>query len=202
MPRSGPDFVDFYQILQVSPDCSPRELEVAYHLLAKRYHPDTPATADVDRFSEAIAAYRMLRDPDAREAYDQQYFPEKTQNTDRPQFEPEEALDERTAVADAEMHARILLHLYRKRRERSSDPGVIQWLLQEALGCSEDAFDFYVWYLKSKGFVEVTEHSGLAITIAGVDEVIAQSRATRAERLLLTLSDPPAAESPDEHAPD
>ena len=51
--------------------------------------------------------------------------------------------------------------------------------------CSDESFEFHVWYLKSKGYLEITEQSELAITIDGVDHVIAMSR-TIEERKLLT----------------
>lgn len=180
------EFIDYYSVLEVAPGCSEKGLELAYHELAKRYHPDNRQTADVDKFSEILAAYRVLRDPVRRSDYDQRYFPGHSGTSSASNLRFDEALDEQTAVNDAEMHGRILLHLYKRRRQRPMDAGVIQWLLQETLGCSEDEIDFHIWYLRSKGFVEVTESSGLAITIAGVDEVIAQSRKGQAEKLLLT----------------
>jgi curved DNA-binding protein len=190
MPRSAPEFIDFYQVLHVDPGCTPRELEVAFHLLAKRFHPDSPDTTDVDRFDEVTTAYRVLRDPAARKEYDDRFFPDKEELVGTAARDDADALDERTAVSDAEMHSRILLALYRRRRSHPTDASVGQWHLQQAIGCSPDSFDFHAWYLKSKGYVEVAEDSGLVITIDGVDEVISQSRAHRAERLLLTLADP------------
>ena len=180
------EFVDYYSLLEVGPGCSAKGLELAYHELAKRYHPDNRETADVDKFSEILGAYRVLRDPVTRAEYDQRHFPHQSTPSASANLRFEEALDEKTAVHDAEMHARILLHLYRRRREKPTDAGVIQWLLQESLGCSEDEIEFHVWYLRAKGFIEITEGSALAITIAGVDEVIANSRTSEAERLLLT----------------
>ena len=56
-------FVDYYRILQVSPNCDSKILEAAYRHLAKIYHPDHPETADVARFKEVVEAYRMLRNP-------------------------------------------------------------------------------------------------------------------------------------------
>ncbi|WP_120716275.1 J domain-containing protein [Tsuneonella amylolytica] len=190
MPRSVPEFIDFYEVLHVDPGCSQRELEVAFHLLAKRFHPDSPDTTDIDRFDEVTAAYRVLRDPVARKEYDDRFFPNRQETITNGRCDDADALDERTAVSDAEMHSRILLALYKRRRAHPTDASVGQWHLQQAIGCSPDSFDFHMWYLKSKGFVEVAEDSGFVITIGGVDEVISQSRAHRAERLLLTLADP------------
>lgn len=189
----GQEFVDHYRRLGVDPACSDRELEQAYHALAKRYHPDNRATFDLEKFTEVLEAYRELKDPVTRADYDARYFPEKGQQDPHLVFPPDDSLDERTALHDGEMHARILMHLYRRRRDNPNDAGVIQWLLEESLGCEPDEIEFHVWYLKAKGFIEVDSNSGLAITIAGVDEVISTSRQHRAEKLMLTST--PAAEN-------
>ena len=44
--ENGHDFVDYYDLLQVNPDCDARILELAYRHFAKMYHPDHPETAD------------------------------------------------------------------------------------------------------------------------------------------------------------
>lgn len=75
--------------------------------------------------------------------------------------------------------------LYRKRREQAQDAGVGQYFIHEMLGCSEEIFDFHLWYLKEKGFIMATDQGTLAITIEGVDHVIAMSRTTMREKLLL-----------------
>ena len=54
--------------------------------------------------------------------------------------------------------------------------------------CSDENFEFYIWYLKAKNFIEITEQGTLEITIQGVDHVISTSRATKAEKLLITQS--------------
>ncbi len=176
---------DFYSVLKVNPDCDARILELAYHYFAKMYHPDNAETANSEKFNEVIEAYRALRDPERRAEYDRQHgitgadaaFPFQMPN------DGDTALDEKVALSDAETHARILLYLYKRRRERASDAGVIGWYVQDMLGCSEEHFEFHVWYLKSKGFIEVTEQGTIAATIAGVDHVIATSRAAAAEPL-------------------
>ena len=35
--EEGREFIDYYGLLEVSPDCSDKALELAYHDLAKRY---------------------------------------------------------------------------------------------------------------------------------------------------------------------
>jgi curved DNA-binding protein len=51
MPNSGKaTFVDYYDVLQVNPQCDAKMLESAYHYLAKLYHPDHSGTADTTRY--------------------------------------------------------------------------------------------------------------------------------------------------------
>lgn len=56
--RQLPVLKDWYEVLQVQPDCTFDELKKAYHSLAKKYHPDRlPGN---DRMMQAInAAYEI-----------------------------------------------------------------------------------------------------------------------------------------------
>lgn len=186
--EDGQPFVDLYGILQVHPQCDARTLEAAYRLLAKMYHPDHPETANIDRFSEVVAAYRTLRNAEGRTRYDAQY----SLHTGF-LFEPAEAAnqDERAAISDADAHARTLMYLYKRRRESARDPGAGHYALQQMLNCSDENFEFHMWYLKEKGFIEVTEQGTLAITIVGVDHVISLSRTTAQEKLRIAQSREP-----------
>ena len=54
------------------------------------------------------------------------------------------------------------------------------------LDCGEEEFEFHVWYLESKGYLQKTEQGTLAVTIDGVDHVIANSRTISEKKLFLT----------------
>lgn len=175
------DFIDYYDILQVQWNCDATVLEGAYRHLAKMYHPDHPDTADVGRFSAVIDAYRKLRHPEDRARYDAVYAEKMHERGHGDPF-AQVGADQKTAVSDAVVHEKILMALYKRRRESALDPGVPAFVLQEMLGCSDEHFEFHVWYLKSKDLLERTEQGTYAITIQGVDHVIALSRATVAEK--------------------
>lgn len=181
-------FVDYYIILQVDPTCSPKELEAAYRHLAKTYHPDHIDTADVTKFNQVIEAYRTLRNPDQRAEYDLVYAANKKDNWFKFTAGNSLDVDEKSVIDDAEAHARILVFLYKKRRENARSAGIAGFYVQQMLDCSEEIIDFHLWYLKEKGFIEITEQGALAITIQGIDHVIATSRNTQAEKLLITQS--------------
>jgi diguanylate cyclase (GGDEF)-like protein len=67
---------DYYKILQVHYNAEPEIIESAYKKLAKKYHPDinsnsTHATNIMQKINEA---YQVLKDPQKREIYDEQFF--------------------------------------------------------------------------------------------------------------------------------
>lgn len=178
-------FVDFYNVLGVDPNCDARELENAYHSLAKKYHPDHAEFGDVAKLTEVIESYKALKTPEKRAAYDLRYARETGflfSSADA------ELADERSAISDADAHTKILLFLYKRRREHAQDAGVGRYFVHELLNCSDELFEFHLWYLKEKGFIETTEQGTLAITIEGVDHVISMSRTTLKEKLLLASS--------------
>lgn len=63
--------VDLYAELSVSPEASPATIKAAHRKLSKRHHPDVKKTGDIDRFRAIDTAYKVLRDPKKRAAYDE-----------------------------------------------------------------------------------------------------------------------------------
>lgn len=182
----SPDEPDFYSILGVLPDCDPKQLELAYKALAKQYHPDHSETADLGRFKEITAAYRVLRDPLKRLEYD---------DANGYLFRPASAttaqiggLDQATVANDALVHETILMHLYNLRRQSPDAIGAGEWQLLDLIGCSQKNLEFHTWYLKEKGFIRVTEDGTWAITIAGVDHTIETMRSRQDTIRLITQS--------------
>ncbi len=178
-------FVDYYRVLEVSPDCDAKSLEVAYRHLAKLYHPDHPETANTDNFTNVIEAYRVLRSLEGRLEYDEIYARETGYIFS---VVDSSVGEEGEALTDAESHSRILMRLYKRRREFPREPGLGHHTLMEFINCSDENFDFHIWYLREKGFVGVTEDGTFAITIEGVDHVISTTRTAAAERLRLSQS--------------
>lgn len=179
-------FVDFYGTLGVSPDCTARTLEKAYHALAKKYHPDNFENADIARFTQVVEAFKALRDPQNRAEYDLVYANATGYSFDHAS---ESSVGDQFALSDADAHAKILTFLYKKRREQALDAGIGRYFVREMLNCSEELFDFHLWYLKEKGYIVTTEQGTIAITIEGVDRVISMSRTTMREKLRLEQFD-------------
>ncbi len=63
---------DYYQLLDVTPEASAKELKAAYYRRALRYHPDRNAgdPAAEERFKLVAEAYRTLGVPERRREYD------------------------------------------------------------------------------------------------------------------------------------
>jgi curved DNA-binding protein len=62
---------DFYEVLGVSRDASPDEIQRAYRKLARAYHPDVNKDPEAEeRFKDVSEAYDVLSDPENRKRYD------------------------------------------------------------------------------------------------------------------------------------
>lgn len=187
--QDGAAFVDLYAVLQVSRSSDRKTLEAAYRRLAKMYHPDHTEGADSAKLTELLSAYKTLRDPRRRAEYDAVYS-ERYGEEPNPYATAQTEAHDSDALHDADDQAKILMFLYKKRREDSQNAGVVGFYLQELLNCSYEEFEFHKWYLKEKGYVAVTEQGTLAITIEGVDYVISTARTERAAKLLISQSRP------------
>lgn len=65
------DANDYYQIMGVTRDASPKDIKAAYRRLARKYHPDLNKASDAEaKFKQVGEAYEVLKDPKKREEYD------------------------------------------------------------------------------------------------------------------------------------
>src|SRR6202030_4023260 len=71
MPDS--DFVDYYELLQISPNAELETINRVYKMLATRYHPDNTETGDLSRFLLLNQAYETLSDHQLRSSYNALY---------------------------------------------------------------------------------------------------------------------------------
>jgi curved DNA-binding protein CbpA len=62
--------MDYYTILGVPRDADEAAIRNAFHLLVRRYHPDSGAGSNSEKFREVVAAYETLGDPVRRRGYD------------------------------------------------------------------------------------------------------------------------------------
>lgn len=158
--------IDYYEILQISPNAEPDTIHRVYRLLAQRFHPDNHETGEAARFRQITEAYHVLSDPELRAKFDvghQQVRQERMRivtngasaHTD---FEMEQLV--RLTVLEA---------LYTQRRVNPGNPGIFDLDLESLTGQSRDHLEFTFWYLMSKNLIKRGDSSRLIITADGVD---------------------------------
>lgn len=163
---SDRDYVDFYEVLQVSSSAEPETIHRVYRLLAQRWHPDNRDTGDVSKFRAVHAAYTVLSDPEKRAQFDVQHELHRQSRWRMASIAPRSADDFEMERA---IRLTVLEILYMQRLTESNAPGVFLLELEQLLGAAREHVEFTLWYLQQKQLVQRTENSRLAITAAGVD---------------------------------
>ena len=160
-------FVDYYELMQISPNAEIETIQRVYRMLAARYHPDYPETADADRFMLLNEAYGVLSDPDARASYDLTYQTGRTS--------PMEIfnLKEFAIGISGENHRRmgLLCLLYNRRRTDPDKPVMSLLEFEKVMSFPREHLIFTIWYLQSKGMLKQGEQSDFAISAEGVDYI-------------------------------
>jgi curved DNA-binding protein len=70
---SANEFVDFYDLLQLSSIADTVTIERIFRHLAKKLHPDQSDQTNNDQFIKIVEAYEALSDPETRAGYDARY---------------------------------------------------------------------------------------------------------------------------------
>ena len=161
------DFVDHYELLQLSPNADTETIEHMFRHHAKRSHPDTNEYPDNDRFYKVVEAHRTLTDPEARAAYDLKY-----QDYWNRKWKLASEASNRSAFGDDQLaRERLLSLLYVQRRRSMDNPGLGEHEAARLLGIPSELVEFHLWYLRNKEWVERLDTGQLAITASGVDQV-------------------------------
>ena len=158
-------FIDYYEILEISPNANSGTIDRMFRYFAQRFHPDNQDTGDLLRFTQIVEAHNTLKDPIKRAQYDIRH---KNHSGIRWKL-VEEASDAKGIGRDVDIQDKLLSMLYVKRRQNTSDPGIGNLELERLLGCPAEYLGFHLWYLKEKGWIVRTENGMLAITVEGVD---------------------------------
>jgi curved DNA-binding protein len=70
---SANEFVDFYDLLQLSSIADTETIERTFQHLAKKLHSDQSDQTNNDQFIKIVEAYEVLSDPETRARYDARY---------------------------------------------------------------------------------------------------------------------------------
>jgi len=178
-------FIDYYELLEISPNANSGTIERMFRYFAQRYHPDNQDTGDRDRFDLIAEAYATLRDSVKRAQYD-------IQRRDHSNFNgklAKEASDSKGIDGDVYIQTKLLSILYARRRQNIREPGVGNQELERLLGCPAEHLEFHIWYLKEKAWIGKTESGTLAITVEGVDHVSSEHHRKTSNKLLTDQSD-------------
>lgn len=173
-------FVDYYDLLGISPQADLGLINLAYRYRVKAAHPDSPETGDAGLFALIVQAYQTLKNPEKRAEYDRLYASQGRRT--------QQGLSDESAcevASDVDIQQRLLGILYEKRRADTRNPAMGDMRLLEQLQCSQSHLDFLIWYLKEKGLIRVVETGGVAITVDGVDQIVGQHM-RKIEQLQLT----------------
>jgi curved DNA-binding protein CbpA len=186
-------FTDYYDVLQLSPNADTDTIQRVFRHLAKKYHPDAPNGGNPDLFRKILKAHEILMSPEKRAAYDiihQEYWERKLRLV-------REAGNGRISRDNREIRDRILTLLYTQRRTSTRQPGLGEMELARLLRAPIEFFEFDLWYLRSKGFVERLDSGMLAISADGVDHVERDGMHLSEDRLLESYDGP--AEDPEKN---
>ncbi|MEW6182970.1 MAG: DnaJ domain-containing protein [Bacillota bacterium] len=99
--------IDYYEILQVSPNASREVIEAAYKRLARIYHPDLGG--DSEKMKLINEAYDILGDPQNRAAYDLSFTTDNNINENNTEVNTNETDD--TETSQPTVFANIILKI-------------------------------------------------------------------------------------------
>ncbi|MCS7023363.1 MAG: DnaJ domain-containing protein [Bryobacteraceae bacterium] len=179
---SATDFVDYYELLQISPNAEAETIQRVFRMLAQRYHPDNKETGNEPIFQQLLKAYHVLSDPARRAAYDVQH---------RSQTRLTWQIFDQTTASSGRGHEQrkrqgILGLLYQKRQHSPTQPGLNVREMEDLLNTPKEHLEFALWYLKESGDIKVADNGRYVITVKGVD-------------VYEQLSAPPPADLPETH---
>ena len=157
------EFVDYYEVLEVSRNANMETVERVFRYMARKFHPDVSREND-EKFKQLVEAFEILRDPARRAQYDKEWEQDKAIS--------KELIDGANSASDDVLEReRILSVFYAQRRRDMRNPGVSMGKISELTNCPNEVLEFHFWYLKGKGWVDRLESGQMAITVEGVDRI-------------------------------
>jgi len=175
-----PEVLDCYETMQLSSNADFETVERVYRMLAQRYHPDNTFTGNAELFLKVSEAYKVLKDPERRAAYDSRYHATKKLQW--------KIFDQSSAASGREAEKRkrqgILGLLYAKTLDNPENGAVSLLALEELLGCPREHLLSALWYLRGKGYIHRSDSGRFTITVDGFDVAEEQIGTLPGHRLL------------------
>lgn len=162
-----PEEIDYYEVLQLSPNADAETISRVYRMLAQRYHPDNAETGNPEMFVRLVQAHRILSDPEQRAKYDVRH--RETKQLHWKIFDQGQA----TVGKEAEQRKRegVLGLLYNKATHDPERAAMSILEFEKLLGCPREHLQAALWYLKGKGYIQRADNSRYSITVQGFDKV-------------------------------
>jgi len=159
--------LDYYEILQLNPKAEAETIHRVFRIMAARFHPDNPQSGDQEKFLLLSEAYHVLGDPQRRAQYDAMRGTSAHQPL--PLFQAKAFVDDKEGEANRRLG--VLCLLYAQRRRDSEHPTISLLALEEMMSFPREYLEFTLWYLKKKGYIEISEGADYCLTADGVDFV-------------------------------
>ena len=185
---SDSSFVDYYEVLQISPNAQPETIQRVYRLLAQLYHPDNKDTGDQALFEQILQAFRVLSDPERRAAYDVEHRVAaglKWKIFDQPSAAHGFEAEKRKRLG-------ILSLLCTKRMNQPEQPALTIVELEQLLGCPREHLEMSLWYLRESGRIQRGDSGRYVLTVKGYEMLEEQSESEPVSQLRMLNSPKPA----------
>jgi len=158
--------LDYYEVLQLSPNADQDTIQRVYRLFAQRYHPDNQQSGDAAKFRAITEAHTVLSDPVKRAEYDV-----KHQQAAQSRWRLVDTGTRAASDFETEQVTRLtfLEVLYTRRRVEPYAPSISVLDMEQLIGQPREHLEFTVWFLVQKGFITRGDSSELTITAAGVE---------------------------------
>jgi curved DNA-binding protein CbpA len=170
------EFIDHYEVLEISQNASFETIERVFRYLAKRFHPDSSESGDIKKFSAIVEAYEVLSDPAARANFDNEYDEETVKTI--------EIVEGAGSVGDdtADRH-KLLSLFYAQRRRSTKEPGMGITTVESMMGIPVEVLEFHLWFFREKGWIQREEGGTISITASGVEKLENSTEAQAARNL-------------------
>jgi len=187
-------FVDYYDLLQLSPNADEDTIHRVFRHLAKKCHPDLPQGGDPTRFRQLVKAHETLSYPESRAAYDALH----QEHWNRRWRVASEASDGSAFSEDKKTREKLLSLLYVQRRRDMRAPGLGEYEMARLLRIPVELVEFHLWYLREKGWVQRIDSGQLAISAEGVDSIETSRLRLPADHLLAARASRTSGQDADE----